>query len=86
MVSGRVQGVFYRASARDKAESLGVTGWVRNKTDGAVEILAEGEEAGLAAFVQWCGQGPRWARVEQMTLVDQAPTGEFVEFTVVREA
>ncbi len=57
-VQGRVQGVFFRASARAKAIDLGVVGFVKNKSDGSVYIEAEGEEKILEVFLNWCGQGP----------------------------
>ncbi len=81
-VSGRVQGVGFRASAREKALSLGLVGWVRNLADGRVEILAEGSPASISALVEWCGHGPRWARVERLAAVDETPIGEFDGFTV----
>ncbi|TWI58591.1 acylphosphatase [Pseudomonas duriflava] len=62
-ISGRVQGVSYRESARRKAEQLNVTGWVRNLTDGRVELLAEGEPEALEAFKAWLRQGPEHASV-----------------------
>jgi len=81
-VSGRVQGVAYRAFARDRALSLELTGWARNLADGRVEILAEGSPAGVAAFVEWCGRGPRWARVDTLDVVDEAPVGGLADFSV----
>jgi acylphosphatase len=67
-VTGRVQGVCFRASAVDEAERLGVSGFARNLPDGSVEIEAEGERRLVEAMVEWCRQGPRWARVEQATV------------------
>ena len=63
-VSGRVQGVFYRASARAEGERLGLSGFVRNEPDGSVYAEAEGEEAALERFLAWCRRGPPAARVE----------------------
>ena len=65
-VKGKVQGVWYRASARRKAEELGLCGFVRNEPDGSVYAEAEGEEAALQAFARWCREGPEMARVEQV--------------------
>lgn len=62
-VSGRVQGVFFRATTRERALGLGLTGWVRNAPDGAVEVLACGEEANLAELESWLRRGPDLARV-----------------------
>jgi len=70
VVSGRVQGVFYRASAETTARRLDLTGWVRNLPDGGVELVACGEEAKLGELEQWLWQGPPHARVEQVTIQD----------------
>ena len=71
-VSGRVQGVCYRMYARDEALRLGLRGWVRNRPDGSVEALAEGEVADVAEFVRWCRGGPPMARVSDVQ-VEYAP-------------
>lgn len=63
LVSGRVQGVFYRATARDQAEHMGVTGWARNLADGRVEVLACGDPAAVDRFCDWLREGPPAARV-----------------------
>jgi acylphosphatase len=63
-VRGRVQGVWYRASAEQKARQLGLTGFVRNLANGEVYLEAEGEESALSALVSWCHQGPLLARVD----------------------
>jgi acylphosphatase len=65
-VSGKVQGVFFRASAQKKAEQLGVTGFVRNQ-DGTVYLEAEGDEHALEEFVRWCKSGPQLAKVASVT-------------------
>lgn len=62
-VSGRVQGVYYRASAREQARRLGLTGWARNLPDGRVEAVARGTPAALDEFAQWLAQGPALAAV-----------------------
>jgi acylphosphatase len=72
LVSGQVQGVFFRASTQDTARKLGLTGWVRNLSDGRVELVACGEEAPLKRLEQWLWQGPRHARVESVTVRDTA--------------
>ena len=69
-VSGKVQGVFFRASAKTRADQLDVAGNVRNEPDGSVHIEAEGSEESLGAFVDWCRQGPEFARVEQCVVRD----------------
>ncbi|MTI21649.1 acylphosphatase [Fulvivirga sp. RKSG066] len=65
-VSGRVQGVFYRASTKEKAESLKIIGWVKNRSDGTVYIEAEGPRESLDELIDWCKQGPSQARVENV--------------------
>lgn len=62
-VTGKVQGVFYRASARDVAERLNVTGFAQNQPDGSVYIEAEGDEENLKQFIDWCQHGPPRASV-----------------------
>lgn len=69
-VSGRVQGVFYRASARDRALALGLRGWVRNRRDGSVELVADGDAGALDQLARWCAEGPPSARVDSLQRVD----------------
>ncbi len=66
IVTGRVQGVCYRAATRDEATRLGVTGWVRNRRDGTVEVHAEATPAKLELLQQWLAQGPRYAAVSEV--------------------
>ena len=75
-VSGRVQGVFYRASTKHKAEELGIAGFVRNEPDGTVYIEAEGEMPQLSALIDWCKQGPTHANVENVHFIK----GEVMNF------
>lgn len=84
IVTGRVQGVFYRASARDEAERLGLTGEVRNLPDGSVELVVEGAEAVLHELIAWCRRGPPMAEVEEVTIRWLASTGSFGSFRVSR--
>lgn len=74
-VSGRVQGVFFRDTARRQAQSLGVSGWARNCPDGTVEIVAEGEPDAVDRLVEWAGHGPRGASVERVDVRDEEPEG-----------
>lgn len=69
LVSGRVQGVFYRASTQRQARSQGLTGWVRNRYDGCVEVLACGEEQQQAVFAKWLEIGPEYAKVSNIKVV-----------------
>jgi acylphosphatase len=82
VVSGRVQGVFYRAYARDRAESLQLGGWIKNRPDGGVEAVVEGEAENVDVFINWCRQGPPSARVEHVELDRQEYSGEFAGFAV----
>ncbi len=66
VVSGRVQGVFFRDSARRKAKKIGLVGWVMNQEDGTVKIMAEGEKDKLEEFIQWCYNGPIMAKVDKV--------------------
>jgi acylphosphatase len=75
-VTGRVQGVFYRQSAREKAGQLGLSGWVRNLGDGRVEGVAEGGEAALEDWLAWLRQGPPAARVDDVAVSWESPQGE----------
>lgn len=68
IIKGKVQGVFYRASAKEKAEDLGLTGWVKNTPEGYVEIMATGEMDVLERFITWCKKGPSRAIVTEVQL------------------
>jgi acylphosphatase len=81
-VSGKVQGVYYRASTRDAAREKGVEGWVRNLDDGRVEAVFEGEEDAVKAMVEWCHKGSRRAEVEDVEVEWEDATGEFDGFEV----
>ena len=84
MVSGRVQGVYYRSYAVDKARELGLTGWVRNRHDGRVEAVVEGEEEAVRRMVEWCREGSPSARVEGVELSWGEATGEYPDFRIAR--
>jgi acylphosphatase len=75
-VSGRVQGVWFRASCHEQAQLAGVDGSVRNLADGRVEVLLEGSRSAVERVIAWCHEGPRRARVDRVELVDEAPVGE----------
>jgi acylphosphatase len=80
---GRVQGVFFRASAQREAKRLGLTGWVRNRKDATVELVAEGEETGIKDFIAWAQHGPSAARVEKLDVRWRSFEGEFFDFRIV---
>lgn len=75
VVHGRVQGVFFRDSTRRAAESRGVAGWVRNRSDGAVEAWFEGDADAVETMVSWARSGPSRAEVEDADVEDVAPEG-----------
>ena len=74
-VRGMVQGVFFRVETRDRARSLGLSGWVRNASDGTVQAAFEGDDKRVASMVDWCGRGPRGARVEDVEVTWTDPEG-----------
>ncbi|MBL4638207.1 MAG: acylphosphatase [Proteobacteria bacterium] len=82
IIKGKVQGVGYRMSAYDTARNLGLTGWVRNRQDGCVEILAESDKATLERFVAWAKQGPAYADVAEVTTEELSASGEFKSFNI----
>jgi acylphosphatase len=75
VVHGHVQGVFFRDSVRRLARQRGVTGWVANRADGAVEAVFEGEPEAVERLVELCRAGPRGARVDSVDVVDEEPEG-----------
>ncbi len=83
-ISGMVQGVFFRDSARQIAQSMGITGYVRNLQDGRVELVAEGEMDSVDKLVQWCHKGPPAAIVESVDIESEQYKGEFDLFEVKR--
>jgi acylphosphatase len=76
LVTGWVQGVWFRESCREQAVAAGVTGWVRNLADGRVEAVFEGTEPAVDRVVRWCHEGPRRARVDGVEVTSEAPIGE----------
>ena len=82
LISGRVQGVGFRLFAYDAAAREGLTGWVQNRADGGVEVLAEGEGASLERFERALRHGPPRARVETFEAELLPPSGAFFQFTV----
>lgn len=82
-VRGRVTGVYFRAAAQREARRLGITGWVKNRNDASVEILAEGEEDAVKELVSWAHHGPSAARVEDVDVRYRSYTGEYPDFRIV---
>ncbi len=79
---GLVQGVIFRASTRDEARRLGLTGWARNAPDGTVIVEAQGEQAAVDALVAFCRRGPGHAKVDNVTVEDLEPVADETEFAV----
>jgi acylphosphatase len=82
-VTGKVQGVFFRASTKDQAEYFGIKGFVRNERDGSVYIEAEGDSQNLDQFIEWCRRGPSRAVVTSCSVDETDPKG-FTSFTIIR--
>jgi len=76
-IKGRVQGVFFRTYTRDAAQSIGVTGWVRNLSDGRVEAVFEGESDKVERMIEWCREGSPMSRIESVDLLEEVYTGDF---------
>jgi acylphosphatase len=81
-VSGRVQGVWYRGSTKQQADTLGLTGWVRNCKSGQVEIIVEGAAVAIDKLISWCRTGPSMAQVTDVRINFDDYRGEFVGFSV----
>ncbi len=82
LISGKVQGVYYRASAAQTAADLGVTGYAKNLPDGRVELVAEGPQTALESLRQWCKKGPPAADVDRVDATESSATGEFTSFEI----
>jgi acylphosphatase len=82
IVRGRVKGVFFRAATQREARRLGVTGWVKNRADGCVELVAEGEEDAIKEIISWAHHGPSAARVDSVDVRWRGYTGEFSDFRI----
>ncbi len=83
VVRGRVQGVYFRASAQREARQLGLTGWVKDRSDGSVEMVVEGEEDQVKDLLSWAQHGPTTARVDRVETKWRSYTGEFSDFRIV---
>ena len=82
VIRGRVQGVYFRQSSVREARRLGLTGWVKNRADGGVEMLAEGEEDSIKELTSWANHGPSAARVDSVDVRWRGYTGEFPDFRI----
>ena len=84
LISGRVQGVWFRASTKEQADRLGVSGWVRNLRSGDVEVLAEGDSAAIDGLIAWCRCGPSGASVDAVQIERRAFLGNLRGFAIER--
>jgi acylphosphatase len=83
IVRGRVQGVYFRASTQREARRLGLVGWVKNRNDGSVEIVAEGEEVAIRELYGWAQKGPSAARVDRVETRWRSYTGDHADFRII---
>ncbi len=83
VVRGRVQGVFFRATALREARQHGLNGWVRNHPDGSVEMVVEGEEGNVKDFLSWAQTGPTTARVDDVQVRWHSHSAEYSKFTIL---
>jgi acylphosphatase len=83
-ISGMVQGVFFRQSTRDRARELGLAGWVRNRSDGAVEATFQGTPEAVEEMLRWCHQGPPGARVAAVEVIEEASHEPLAGFSIRR--
>lgn len=83
IISGDVQGVLFRSDSVETAEKLGLKGWVKNTSDGEVEIMAEGEKESLEALIEWCKQGSTFAKVTNVNIEWDEAKKEFTQFVVI---
>ena len=85
LVSGRVQGVYFRAFTQNKAKHLSILGCVKNLPDGRVEIIAEADHITLEKFISWCHKGPITARVDQVEIIELERDIEFTTFAITTQ-
>jgi acylphosphatase len=83
LIKGKVQGVFYRATAKKVADKFGVTGWIKNTKDGNVKVMVTGTREQLDEFTEWCKQGPDKAAVDNVSVIEEDET-VFGDFVVIR--
>jgi len=82
VISGRVQGVFFRMETLREAERRGVRGWVRNRPDGTVEAVFEGQTSDVTAVLEWCRQGPPLSKVTDVAVEWRSYSGSFEDFKI----
>ncbi len=85
IISGKVQGVFFRKNAKQKANELKLYGWVKNTANDTVEALVQGNETDINKFIDWCRQGPPKAEVEHVDIAEKETDNSLKEFAIVHE-
>ena len=83
IISGKVQEVFYRTSAKDKADEFELKGWVKNSDNGKVEILVQGDESKIKKFITWCKKGPKNADVMDVEIIEEQGFEDFRNFSIL---
>jgi acylphosphatase len=83
IISGKVQGVYYRQSTKEKALSLGIIGTVQNQPTGSVKVIATGLKQNILSLIEWCRKGPRLAKVESVQM-EEIPFTPFETFSIIR--
>lgn len=83
VISGRVQGVFFRMETKQIADSFNVSGWVKNNRDGTVEAVFEGEKEAVDSVIKWCGIGPAYSKVNRVDVIEEDYKGEFRGFDII---
>lgn len=83
LISGKVQGVWFRANTKEKARQLNIKGWVRNLPDGRVEAVFQGEKEMVEEMIKWCYKGPPLAEVENVEVEWKEPEEEFEDFSIL---
>jgi len=81
-IIGKVQGVFFRASAKEKADAFRLKGWIKNIPDGSVQIVVTGEESSVKEFIAWCKKGPKGARVSEVLVTEEPEEIKFERFVI----
>lgn len=82
LISGKVQGVWFRAHTKEKADELGLTGWVRNLPDGRVEAVFEGDEVLVEEMIRWCHIGSPHSKVTKVEVIEEPYEGKFARFEI----
>ena len=83
IIYGKVQGVYFRFNTKNIAEKLGLTGWVRNTTDGKVEAVFEGDEKKIFNMIEWCSKGPSDAQVNKIEIIRKKYSKEYNNFSII---